>query len=91
MQYKRLLDKIDLIKHGVLKPTRFIIDVETLEIFKGTADAAKKLGCWQTQINNSIALFEPIKGHLLEYFDEWVQWDNWEKERYSKTNHIYFL
>lgn len=39
MQYKRLLDKIDLLKHGVLKPTRFIIDVETLEVFKGAADA----------------------------------------------------
>ena len=91
MRFDRLFNKIDLVRHGVLKKTRFVIDVETLEIFKGAKDAGKKLGCYATQINNAIAMFEPIKGHLLEYFDEWVQWDNWEKERYTKTNNIYFL
>lgn len=90
MNFAALIEKVNMINNGVLKKTRFIIDVETLEIFKGARDAAEKLGCYQTEINNSIALFKPIRGHLLEYFDEWVQWDAPDKEQYTRKNHIYF-
>ena len=55
MNFNNLFDKINMLKMGCIKKTRIIIDVETLEIYKGTQDVAKKIKCYQTEVANSIS------------------------------------
>lgn len=90
MKYKLLFDKINVINSGCLKKTELYIDVETLEIFRGLGDLSKKLKKSGVQCCEYIANFRRINGRLIEKFEEWKKWDNWEKERYTKKNNIFF-
>lgn len=91
MKYAKLFEKIGYLKNGVTKKTDFFIDAENLEIFKGLKDLCQKLECSPQNALVNMAEMRRIKGRYIERFDEWVQWDAWEKERFTKKNNIYFF
>lgn len=90
MRYNNLFNKIKILNKGCLKNTEIYIDVETLEIFRGLRDVAKKLNKHYFECCQKISGFQRINGRLIEKFEEWENWDNWEKERYTKKNNIFF-
>ena len=91
MNYATMFKKIGYLKNGVTKKTDFFIDVETLEIFKGLKDLCASYQVTPQNVSVCIARGGRIRGRHIERFDEWIQWDAWEKERYTKKNNIYFF
>lgn len=88
MRYQALFEKIKVLNRGKAK---LYIDVENLELFKGLNEVSKKLGKHAVQCSVAISNLQRINGRLIEKFDEWQKWDNWEKERYTKKNNIFFI
>ena len=67
-----------------------IIDIERLEVWPTLSAFAKEYHCSVPYVTESIALARRAKGRLLEYFDEWIVWDNACKEQYTRDRGIYF-
>jgi hypothetical protein len=88
MRYQALFEKIKVLNRGKAK---LYIDVENLELFRGLGEVSKKLGKHAVQCSEAISRLQRINGRLIEKFDEWQKWDNWEKERYTKKNNIFFI
>jgi hypothetical protein len=88
MRYQALFEKIKVLNRGKAK---LYIDVENLELFRGLGEVSKKLGKHAVQCSEAISHLQRINGRLIEKFDEWQKWDNWEKERYTKKNNIFFI
>lgn len=67
-----------------------IIDIERLEVWRTVSAFAKENKCSVPYVTQSIASARRAKGRLLEYFDEWIVWDNACKEQYTRDRGIYF-
>lgn len=68
-----------------------IIDVENLEFWKSLTDCGKALGTTPQNIWNCIAGGYRVKGRNLIYFKEWLEWESWVKEIYTKRMGVYWL
>lgn len=77
--------------HNGGKNKKKVINIETLEVYCSLTDLAQKLNISSTSVYNGILLGGKIKGGRYEYFDEWVLWENKEKEKHTIKNNIYFM
>ena len=90
--YKNLFKKVSLLQKGKNKENiRIIIDIETLEIYPTMKKCAEKLGVSSACVCNRILEKGTVKGHKLEYFNDWQHWTDAEKEKHTRKNNIYFL
>lgn len=68
-----------------------IIDIESLECWKSITDCGKSIGTTPQNIWNCIAGGYRVKGRKLIYFKEWIEWESWVKELYTKRIGVYWL
>lgn len=79
---------MDEVKFVKAKP---VIDIETLEIYSSYLDFAEKIKTHPVNVSRCIYTACRCKGYRIEYFEEWIKWDNAVKEKYTRKNNIYFL
>ena len=70
---------------------RKIIDLETLEVYESVHDCARKLGCSAPNVVHNILPRRKVMGKLLDYYDDWLNMTDREKEEYCYKNNIFFL
>ena len=70
---------------------RPVIDIETLEIWESLSHCARALNVSVNTVFQAIEMNCKAKGHRLEYFDWWIDYDNRDKEKHTRKNNIYFI
>lgn len=68
-----------------------VIDIENLDNWDSLTICAKYLNVSVQSVFYAILNGQKVKGHRLEYFDWWIDWDNRDKEKYTRKNNIYFI
>lgn len=91
MKFERLFKKIAKLKGKRKSTGKEVIDIETLEVYGKMSDLAKILGVSVPSIYGAIVLGRKVAGKRFEYLSEWIYWSDWEKEKYTRKNNIYFL
>ena len=90
--FLKIFKNIKNLKSFKLKTTdKPVIDVERVRLFYSIQEAADFLGVTIQSIYRAISSGDRVKGVLLEYFEEWKDWDSKAKERYSEKFNIYFF
>ena len=91
MRFKRILDRIKVLRSGVGCAAKAVIDIETLEVFPSMAKAAEKYGLSVPALCSAITRGTKFAGRRFEYLQDWQYWTDREKEKFTRKNNIYFL
>lgn len=95
--FSKLFNQIKILSSGqCLDEVKFVkakpvIDIETLEIYSSYLDFAEKTKIHPFYVSRCLSTADRCKGYRIEYFEEWIKWDNAVKEKYTRKNNIYFL
>lgn len=99
ISYQKVLKKIKkdnvsiekAIKTIHKKAGKMVIDIENLELWDSLTICAKQLNVSVQSVFCAIINGNKVRGHRVEYFDLWINWDNRDKEKHTSKNNIYFL
>ena len=91
MQFDLLFKRIKELQSGNIQGSKRIIDIETLETYRTARECGEKFGCSGVCVCESILIGCKCKEHRFEYLEEWINWTDKEKEKYTRKNNIYFL
>jgi hypothetical protein len=91
MQFDLLFKRIKELQGRNINGSKRIIDIETLETYRTLRECGEKIGCSAECVYMSILNGRKARGHRLEYLEEWINWTDKEKEKWTRKNNIYFI
>lgn len=91
MQFDKLFNRINELQKGNIQGSKRIIDIETLETYRTLRECGEKIGCSAECVYMSIQNNRKARGHRFEYLEEWINWTDKEKEKWTRKNNVFFI